>query len=307
LKVLVTGGAGFIGSWVVERLLRDGYKVVLLDDFSSGYRHNLERLKGEEGLSIIEGDIRDRNVVDQAAGDASATVHLAAVVGVDEATENPEYACAVNVTGTLNVLEAARWNRHSRFVFASSAAVYGEPKRLPIREDQPLRPVGMYGATKMAGEGFVHAFGSSYGLSTVALRLFNVYGPRQRQGPHGNVIQRFVEDSRGKQRVRVSGDGSQSRDFVFVSDVVDAIVLSLKSDATGAFNIGTGKDTTVKELARTFAGLVPGLKVERSKARPGDVKLSLASVKRAAAQLGWKAKVPLARGLKETLDYKPSV
>jgi UDP-glucose 4-epimerase len=304
LKVLVTGGAGFIGSSVVEKLLADGDEVLLLDDFSTGDRLNLEHLMDNAGLSILEGDIRDRAIVDQAAGQADATVHLAALASVSRATESPDLACAVNVTGTLNVLEGARWNGHSRFVYVSSAAVYGSPRALPLKEDAPTLPVGVYGASKLAGEVFTQSFRTTYGLSTVALRLFNVYGPRQRPNQRG-VIQSFIADSARKNAITVYGDGRQAFDFVFVEDVAEAVRKALCSDAVGPFNVGTGRATSVNELVHVFARKKPRLKVIRAEARPGEVRLSRASTARTARILGWRARTKLREGLERCYEHFP--
>ncbi len=302
MKVLVTGGAGFVGSWVVEKLLAEGDEVLLIDDFSTGDRRNLEHLMDNTNLSILDGDIRDRAMVDQAAGEADATVHLAAVPGVGEAADNPGYACAVNVMGTLNLLDAARWNSHCRFVYASSVSVYGEPQVLPVREDSPGQPLSVYGASKLAGEAFVHSFRTTYGLSTIALRFSNVYGPRQR-AKQGGVVQRFFEGSARRRAIEVTGDGRQTRDFVYVEDVADAINKALRSDATGAYNIGTGKATSVNDLASLFSRLKPGLKVVSVKERPGDVRFSRVSTTKAAKVLGWRAKVQLGEGLERCLEH----
>jgi UDP-glucose 4-epimerase len=252
-------------------------------------------------LSILEGDVRDRSVVDQAAGEADATVHLAAVLGVGEAAENPGYVCAVNATGTLNLLEAARWNSHSRFVYASSVSVYGQPKMLPVREDSPLQPLSIYGASKLAGEAFTHSFRTTYGLSTIALRLSHVYGPRQNP-KQGGVVQRFVEGS-GKNSIEVTGDGRQTRDLVYVADAADAFIAALRSDATGAYNIGTGKATSIAGLSRLFCKLRPGLKVVRTKERPGDVRFGRVYTGKAARYLGWHAKVSLDDGIRRSLEH----
>jgi UDP-glucose 4-epimerase len=302
LKVLVTGGAGFIGSWVVEKLLAEGDEVLLLDDFSTGDRRNLEHLMENTELSILEGDIRDRAIVDQAAAEADATVHLAAVPSVGEAAENPGYACAVNTMGTLNLLDAARWNSHSRFVYGSSVAVYGEPKVLPVREDSPMQPLSVYGASKLAGEAFAHSFRTTYGLSTIALRFSNVYGPRQR-AKRGGVIQRFIEESTRKKSIEVTGDGRQTRDFVYVEDAAEAFNVALRSDATGPYNIGTGKATSVNELAGLFSEMRPGLKVVRVRERPGDVRFSRVSSTKAAKALGWRARVQLKEGVERCLEH----
>jgi len=305
MKVLVTGGAGFIGSWVVDRLLADGHEVVVLDNFSTGDRRNLKEAMESPSLSLYEGDIRDRALVEQAAGGAEATVHLAAVASVGQATENPEFACAVNITGTLNVLEEARWNGHSRFVFMSSAAVYGVPKSLPLREGAATSPVGVYGASKLAGEALTHAFGTTYGMSTVALRAFNVYGPRQNRD-EGGVIRHFITDSK-KGEIRVTGDGRQSFDFVYVGDVADAVAAALESDATGAFNVGTGRSTSVDEIARLFVKAKPRLRVKRVEARPGEIRFSRASVSKTAEALGWRAKVGLRDGLRRTIEAEATL
>jgi UDP-glucose 4-epimerase len=307
VKVLVPGGAGFIGSWVVERLLGDGHEVVVFDNFSTGDRRNLAGVLDDPHLSIVEGDIRDRDTVDREAAGCQATVHLAAVTSVEEATENPELACSVNVMGTLHLLDAARWNGHSRFVYASSVAVYGEPDRLPVSESQPPRPLSVYGASKLAAEGLVHAYRHTYGLSTVALRLFNVYGPRQKKGTYAGVIQRFIQDSASKGRITVDGDGGQTRDFVYVKDVADALVLALGKDVGGAINIGSGRATSIGRLAGTFARIKPGLKVTKGEPRAGDIRFSRASIAMARARLGWRPTTPLGRGLAETLRYFSSV
>jgi UDP-glucose 4-epimerase len=307
MKVLVTGGAGFIGSWVVETLLERGDEVIVLDDFSSGDRRNLKHLLGRAELSIVEGDIRDKGSVDQAAGDADATVHLAAVVSVEEATENPEYACSVNIGGTLNLLEAARWNRHRRFIYASSVAVYGEPKMLPIREDFPLRPISVYGASKLAGEGLMHAYAATYGLSALALRFFNVYGPRQKTGSYSGVIERFIEDANDGKPLVIEGDGRQTRDFVFVEDVAEAVAVALNRGATGVLNVGTGRATSVLELAKAFLRLRGDLHTKKSRGRAGDIRFSQASTAATAKALGWRAHTSLQEGLEKTLDYARSV
>jgi UDP-glucose 4-epimerase len=301
MRVLVTGGAGFIGSCVVERLLSDGDEVVVLDNFTTGDRRHMSEHLADKNLSLVEGDIRDRSIVDQASSEADATVHLAAVASVSQATENPDFACAVNTTGTLNVLEGARWNGHSRFVYASSAAVYGRPCSIPIREDVRTLPVGVYGASKLAGEALTHAFRTTYGLSTVALRIFNAYGPGQKYD-QGGVVARFVADSTSKQKITVTGDGRQSFDFVYVEDVAEAIVKALRTDADGPFNVGTGKATSVNELARSFVRMNPGLKVIRVEARPGEVRLSRASTAKAARRLGWRASVSLREGLRRCVE-----
>ncbi len=302
-NILVTGGAGFIGSWTVELLVREGYRVVVLDNFSTGSLENLARVIDK--IKVVKGDIRNHVLLDEIIKhyEIDSIIHLAALVSVEEATRNPGEAVRVNVNGTHNVLETARKHDLERIVYASSAAVYGDPKYLPIDEDHPLNPKSVYGATKLGGEALVNAYHDNYGLSTISLRCFNVYGPRMKPGPYAGVIIKFIQRIKEGKPPIIYGDGTQTRDFIYVEDVARANIAALKTRATGPYNIGTGKETSINQLARQIAELMgkPDLKPIHTKPRPGDIKHSVAKIEKARKQLHWKPLVDLWKGIAEII------
>ncbi len=302
-NILVTGGAGFIGSWTVELLVKKGYRVVVLDNFSTGSMENLAGVIGK--IKVVRGDIRNHVLLDEIIRryEIDSIIHLAALVSVEEAAENPGEAVRVNVYGTHSVLEAARRRDLERIVYASSAAVYGDPKYLPIDEDHPLNPKNVYGATKLGGEALVNAYHETYGLSTISLRYFNVYGPRMRPGPYAGVIIRFIQRIKEGKPPIIYGDGTQTRDFIYVEDVARANLAALETTATGPYNIGTGTETSINQLAKTIAELMgkPDLKPIHTKPRRGDIKHSIANIEKAKESLGWKPIINLIDGLKLAL------
>ena len=302
-KILVTGGAGFIGSWTVELLVREGYRVVVLDNFSTGSLENLAHVI--DRIKVVKGDIRNHVLLDEIIKhyEIDSIIHLAALVSVEEATRNPGEAVRINVNGTHNVLETARKHDLERIVYASSAAVYGDPKYLPIDEDHPLNPKNVYGATKLGGEALVNAYHDNYGLSTISLRYFNVYGPRMKPGPYAGVIIKFIQRIKEGKPPIIYGDGTQTRDFIYVEDVARANIVALKTRATGSYNIGTGKETSINQLARLIVELMgrPDLKPIHTKPRPGDIKHSVAKTEKARKQLQWKPLVDLWKGIAETI------
>ncbi|HIQ02466.1 MAG TPA: SDR family NAD(P)-dependent oxidoreductase, partial [Anaerolineales bacterium] len=250
---LVTGGAGFIGSHLVEALVARGERARVLDDFSTGRWENLAAVTGQ--VEVIEGDVRDRAAAARAVDGVEVVIHLAAIPSVQASVEDPQRVMAVNCTGTLNLLEAARAAGVRRFVFASSAAVYGDQTDLPLREDLPPDPLSPYAASKAAGEALCRAYFASYGLPTVVLRFFNVYGPRQDpRSPYSGVISIFVERMRQGLPPVIYGDGEQTRDFVYVGDVVEAVVRAAeREEAVGeVFNIAGGRQTSVLELVKVL-------------------------------------------------------
>ena len=245
---LVTGGAGFIGSHLVSSLLQKGHSVALLDNFSSGRRENLA---GLEKAELAEGDVRDFDLVSRLAQGADLVFHLAAVVSVLTSLENPQDTWEVNLKGTYNVLEAARRARVKRVIFISSSAVYGEYPKLPFKETFPLQPESPYALSKWMGEELCSLYWRLYKLETVALRLFNVYGPRQNPfSQYANAIPNFTQRLLSSQTPTVYGDGSQTRDFVYVEDVVRAVELAARSKKAvgGAFNVASGKRLSVNKL-----------------------------------------------------------
>jgi UDP-glucose 4-epimerase len=301
LRVLVTGGAGFIGSHLVKALVKAGHQVKVLDNLSTGSIENLADVL--DAIEFIRGDVRDYGIVESAARSVDAVVHLAALIDVAESVEKPDLYFDVNVRGTYNVAKASK--NVSTFVFASSSAVYGEPIRMPIPEDHPLMPKSPYAASKVSGEAFVQAFANQYGFRPVILRLFNVYGPKQSRAYAGVIIEFIRRVSRGEPPV-IFGDGEQTRDFIHVSDVVEAIMLSLRNEgARGVFNIGSGEGVTINHLARLILKLMgrEDLRPVYAPPRPGDIRHSIADISRAQKELGFKPKVGLEVGIKELIGH----
>ena len=300
LRVLVTGGAGFIGSHLVKALVEAGHQVRIIDNLSTGSLENIADVL--DTIEFIRGDVRDYGAVESAVRCVDAVVHLAALIDVAESVEKPDLYFDVNVRGTYNVVKASK--NVSTFVFASSSAIYGEPIRVPIPEDHPLMPKSPYAASKVSCEAFVQAFANQYGFRPVILRLFNVYGPKQSRAYAGVIIEFIRRVSRGEPPV-IFGDGEQTRDFIHVSDVVEAIMLSLRSErARGVFNIGSGEGVTINYLARLILKLMgrEDLKPIYAPPRPGDIRHSIADVSRARKELGFKPKVGLEVGIKELIS-----
>lgn len=300
MRVLVTGGAGFIGSNIVKRLLEQGSQPVVLDDLSSGYKENLL-----PEVKFIKGDIRDRETVEKALAGCSAVFHLAASVGNKRSIDDPLTDAGINVIGTLNVLEAARKHGIKRVVFSSSAGIFGELKTLPIAEDHPQDPDSPYGTSKLAAEKMCLVYNKLYGMCNVCLRYFNVYGLNQRYDAYGNVIPIFANRIMKGEPLTIYGDGEQTRDFVNVADVAAAnIAAAFSHDACGVFNIGSGTRVTINELARLIqeaAGTDVGK--EFAPPRSGDVRDSLADISAAKNAFGFFPETNLEEGLAEYMDW----
>lgn len=298
MKYLVTGGAGFIGSHITERLLADGHQVRILDDFSTGKRENIPV---SDAVSVIEGDVGDFETVREWMEGIDIVFHEAAIASVPETVENPLGSERTNYRGTLNVLEAARLARARRVVFACSAAVYGDLPELPKQEDMPVRPLSPYAVDKLASEHACRVYDRLYGLDTVALRYFNVFGPRQDpSSPYSGVISIFADRLRQGLQPTIYGDGEQTRDFVYVSDVVDANIRAAHTPAAAgkAINVATGSTITINELLRTVCR-IQGQPFEPGylPAREGDIRHSRADISRAGALLDWAPRVAFETGL----------
>ncbi|MGB9779166.1 MAG: SDR family NAD(P)-dependent oxidoreductase [Candidatus Bathyarchaeales archaeon] len=300
-KVLVTGGAGFIGSHLVDRLVREGFEVAVFDNFSTGSLENVKYLSASEGFSFVRGDVADKRRVDESLKDVDVVFHLAAVTSVPFSVKNPVETFRVNVEGTRNLLEACLNTRVERFVYVSSCAVYGEAEYLPIDEKHPTKPASPYAESKFEAERLCAAFHELYGLKIVTFRLFNVYGPRMRRSRYSGVITRFIERLSVKKPPVIYGDGAQTRDFIHVSDVVEAMMLSLDSgSAVGeTFNVGFGTPTTINHLAQLLGELLGAgdVKPLYRRAREGDVKHSYADIGRARETFGFEPKINLKEGL----------
>ena len=304
MKALVTGGAGFIGSHIVDRLLLDGHEVVVLDDFSTGHRSNLP--ENNNALTIVEGDISDAKTVQQCMENIDWVFHKAAVASVPKTVNDPVGSSAVNYQGTLHLLEAARNNNVKRFVFASSAALYGDEPTLPKVESMCPVTLSPYAVDKLASEFACGMYTTLYGLETVCLRYFNVYGPKQDpSSPYSGVISIFTDKLKNKEVPSIFGDGEQTRDFVFVSDVVEANMKAITTqEGVGQFyNIATGNKITLNKLLGILCEIYNiDFNVNYEKVRQGDIKESYALIKKANSVLKWSPEVELEQGLKLLCD-----
>ena len=300
MKALVTGGAGFIGSHIVDRLLKDGHEVVVLDDFSTGHRSNLS---DNDDLSIVEGDISDYDTVKRCMVGVDWVFHKAAVASVPKTVNDPVGSSLINYQGTLHLLEAARENNVKRFVFASSAALYGDEPTLPKVETMCSFALSPYAVDKLASEFACGMYTTLYGLETVCLRYFNVFGPRQDpSSPYSGVISIFTTKLKNKETPTIFGDGEQTRDFVYVSDVVEANMKAVtENDCAGKFfNIATGNKISLNGLLKTLCDIYDiECNANYEDARKGDIKQSYASIDKAKAALNWKPDVELKQGLSD--------
>ncbi len=310
MKTLVTGGAGFIGSHIVQTLLEQGRQVRVLDNFSTGKRENLAELKqrfADHQLEVMEGDIRDASAVDQAVRDVEVVFHEAAFVSVPQSMDEPQTCFDINISGTSQLFDAARRAGVRRAVVASSAAVYGESDALPLIEETPLQPKSPYAVSKRVDELYAELFTSSFGFEVVALRYFNVYGPRQRpDSMYAAAVPIFARRLLDNKPVTVFGDGGQTRDLINVRDIVRAnLVASEHPNAAGKiFNICTGIETRLLDLLDVMYELLPNApKHEHAAPRAGDIYRSVGSPQKAADVMGFRAQVSLVDGLKEVIDW----
>ena len=304
-RYLVTGGAGFIGSHIVHTLLDQGADVRVLDNFSTGKRENLMGLAGR--LEVLEGDVRDQATVQQAVQNVDIVFHEAAFISVPESMEKPQTCFDVNVAATVALFEAARAASVQRVVIASSAAVYGESDALPLKETTPSQSLSPYAASKRTNEIYAQMYTQAFGLDVVALRYFNVYGPRQRpDSMYAAAVPIFVRRLLDCKPVTIFCDGGQSRDLINIRDVVRANLLAAEHpNAPGqVFNVCTGQETRLLDLLEVLFDLFP--KVQEpvfADPRPGDIYRSLGSADFIAQELGFKAEVTLQEGLKETVAW----
>lgn len=313
---MVTGGAGFIGSHVARRLLGKGHRVIVVDDLSApGSREEAERLQGL-GAELLRVDVSDHDALLAGLRAALhgekplAVLHLAAVVSLDAARRDPQRAAAVNTLGTVNAALAAAALGAERLVYASTAAVYGEPRVIPIPETHPATPANVYGETKLAGERLAARIAADKGLHMVALRLFNVYGPGMRPSPYSGVVLRFAEALLEGRRPVIHGDGRQTRDFIHVDDAARAFEAALETQYQGPVNIGTGRETSINHLLEEMCRQARGLGILdqcpeplHTEPRPGDVRRSAADTRLARAALAWRPVKTLEEGLRETLEW----
>ena len=305
LKILVTGGAGFIGSHLVEALLRDGHTVRVFDDFSSGARDNLKAVARD--VEVLRGDCADSRAAARAVQGMEAVFHEAAVPSVAVSVKDPARSHRAGATATLAMLLAARDAGVRRFIYAGSSSVYGDTPKLPKTESMAPRPLSPYAASKLTGETYVRLFSSLYGMETLTLRYFNVFGPRQSAGsPYSGVISLFTTALLEGRTPVVNGDGRQSRDFTYVDNVVEANRLALRAGglAGQTVNVATGKRVTLLELLRALAAITG--RPARARHRPvraGDVRHSLADIRLARRLLGYRPAIDFETGLARTVDW----
>ncbi|VAW57517.1 UDP-glucose 4-epimerase [hydrothermal vent metagenome] len=301
-KVLIAGGAGFIGSHTADLLMEKGIKVRVLDNLTSGFRSNLPA--DNPLLEFIEGDIRNADTVKAAMEGVTHVVHLAAQVSVVASLEDPEFSAQQNIIGYLNVLDAAKNAGVKRMVYASSAAIYGEPHVLPLTEDVPMKQLSPYGLEKKFNEDYADLYYRLYNFTSVGMRFFNVYGPRQDpKSPYAGVIALFMDRIKDKLPLVVNGDGEHSRDFVYVRDVARTNVAALELDYHGACNVATGKRTTLLDLIRVLSEVTDNeANVSHVEAREGDIVHSLADTSVMNKQLNVVAETELNEGLAKLLE-----
>ena len=305
MRFLVTGGAGFIGSNIVKGLVENGYQVRVLDNFATGQRSNIEPFLKD--LELIEGDVRDFWTVVKATKSIDYILHQAALPSVPRSIDNPLTTTEVNVNGTLNILEAARFNNVQRIVYASSSSIYGDSLEMPQNEDMKPLPKSPYAITKLAGEEYCMSFYHLYGLETVALRYFNVFGPRQNPfSQYSAVIPKFINMLNNGQSPTIWGDGTTSRDFTYIDNVVSANMLAWekKAAAGNIINIACNKAYTLKQLVEKL-NVIMGTdkKPTYGPEKLGDIKQSLADIKKANDLIGYEPSVDFEQGLKKTVEW----
>jgi len=298
LNVLITGGLGQVGSYLTEELAKEkSNTITVLDNFSS----NIKDFKVPEGVIIVKGDIRNNEVANKLVTENEIIIHTAAQVSVVNSIDNPVYDAENNIMGTLTLLNAARKSNISRFLYISSAAVYGAPQYLPIDEKHPVNPMSPYGLSKLTGEKYAMMFHLLYGIPVVCLRPFNIYSPRQNPGsPYSGVITKFIKKVKNNQNPMIFGDGNQTRDFVYIGDVIEAISKTMENKkAVGeVFNIGTGKPTRIKELAEMIIKVSnKKLESEFAPSSVGDIGESYADITKIRKTLGYRPKYLLEDGL----------
>lgn len=307
LRILITGVAGFIGSNIAEELLQKGAIVTGIDNFYTGSMENIKTLMENPHFKLIKGDIRNIDNLINATKDIDVVFHEAAQTSVPESVEKPDFCNDVNVVGSLNMLNAVRRNNVDKIVFASSAAIYGDDPKLPKKENMHVQPKSPYGVSKLAAESYMIAFNQTYGINTTSLRYFNVYGPKQRNSPYSGVLSIFVSKIFNNENPIIFGDGTQTRDYVYVKDVVQANILTInaKKSAGKVFNIGTGIQTDLNMITKKIIELCnkKELKILYKDKREGDIEKSVADIDLARDILGYKPDYDIDKGLKEYMEY----
>jgi UDP-glucose 4-epimerase len=302
MKILLTGGAGFIGSWVADIFIQQGHEILIIDDLSSGVESNINK-----HAEFVKCDIRDKELLSKVFKDFKPDVvdHHAAQINVRTSVDDPVYDAEINIIGSLNILELCRVHSVNKFIFASTGgAIYGQPELLPADEDTKAMPISPYGTSKYAVEKYMNYYNEIYGLGYASLRYSNVYGPRQ--NPHGEagVVAIFCNKILANEPCKIFGDGTQSRDYVYVSDVAQANILAVCANS-GCYNIGTGVETTVLQLSRLLADSIKGYSVdiEHTEKRAGEVQRISLDNSYSKDQLGWSPQIDIKQGINQTWKW----
>ena len=304
-RIVVTGGAGFIGSNLVRFLLQLQNHVVVIDDLSTGRKENISDLIDEDTIEFVKGSITDLNLLQETFKNIEYVFHQAALPSVPRSMKDPLTTNQVNINGTLNVLIAAKNTGVQKVMYASSSSVYGDTPTLPKKESMTPNPLSPYAVSKLTGEYYCQVFSNAFHLPTVALRYFNVYGPRQDPlGEYAAVIPKFITSVMNGQSPIIYGDGNQTRDFTFIDDVIQANILAAESKTTGVFNAAGGRPISINELAATVMNIFgTKLKILYKDSRPGDIKHSHADGSKAEVEFGFKPEYDIEKGLKETIEW----
>lgn len=306
--MLITGGAGFVGSHLCEKYVKEGHNVLCLDNFLSGNLNNIKHLLDYRNFKLVKGDIRDRDLLDKISVGVDTIIHLAAQIHVDRSYIEPQLTYDINVMGTQNVLEVARFHDIKKVIHASTSEVYGSAIYAPIDEAHPLNAPHPYGASKIAADRMCNAYVHTYGMNIALMRLFNIFGPRQRDLGYGGVISIFIRRIINDVPPIIFGDGKQTRDYTYIDDAVRAYDLALKSkkNVTEPINFGTGREVTINEIAAKLiklCGKEKTMKPVHTKPRIGEVKRLIADASRAKKVYGWTAKVDFDTGLERFVDW----
>ncbi len=298
MKVLVTGGAGFIGSHIVDLLIANGHQVTIVDNLSAGRKENVNPKAEFYNLDITSTELE--KAFKQSP---EAVIHCAAQIDVNLSISNPKQDADINIGGTLAILKLCRKYRIKRFIYLNSAAEAGDPIEFPITENTPISPISPYGISKAAAHQYIRILSRQYGISAISLRLSNVYGPRQGTTGEGGVVSIFGKGLHNQKNATIFGDGEQTRDFIYVEDAAEAILKALTSIQEGQYNVGTGIETSINKLFKVMSELTESEKVPAyAPARPGDIRRSVFSIGKIKKELNWEPKTTLKEGLKKTLE-----
>jgi len=308
MKMLITGGAGFIGSHLCDKYTKDGHTVLCLDNFMNGNLINIRHLLTYRNFKLITGDIKDFDLLEKIMRDVDAVIHLAAQIHVDRSIVEPQFTYEVNVLGTQNILEVARIYDVGKVIYTSTSEVYGSAQYAPMDENHPLAAPHPYGASKIAADRMCHAYINTYGMNISIIRLFNTFGPKQKDSGYGAVISIFVRRVLGGMPPIIYGDGSQTRDYTYIKDVVSAFdsILNHNKPVAEPINFGTGKEIRIVDLANEIIRLCDKegkIKPVHVEARPGEVQRLIAKISKAEELLGWEPKHKLEDGLREFIDW----